>query len=221
MFEINGKRVKTWNPVKGCLHDCIYCWARRLAEGRLRNTYKYRDGFVPAFFSEELEKVPKSGFVFVCDMGDLFGSWIKREWIEQVIKATYGSEAEFLFLTKNPKRYNEFLFNPDRHILGATVESDVHYPKISKAPPQRRRLDVMGNLNYPRKMLSIEPILDGHFGYAFAKEIREVKPEFIYIGYDNHGNNLPEPSLEKTKALIRALEDFTEVRIKTLREANK
>jgi len=38
---------KTWNPVIGCLHNCCYCWAKRLVETRLKNTVKYRDGFKP------------------------------------------------------------------------------------------------------------------------------------------------------------------------------
>jgi len=45
-----------WNPVKGCLHNCRYCWARSLAEGKLKNTPRYRDGFRPKLNPEELEK---------------------------------------------------------------------------------------------------------------------------------------------------------------------
>ena len=223
MFEINGKRVKTWNPVKGCLHDCTYCWAKRLAERRLRNTYKYRDGFVPTFFPEELKNMPKDGFVFIVDMGDLFGYWVGREWIEQIIKATYKSKATFLFLTKNPKRYWDFdwlkAFDAKRHILGATIETNRDTSQFSSAPFTQDRYVYMRDLDFPRKMVSIEPIMDFDLD-IFTSWIRGIKPEFVYIGYDNYsGNNLPEPNLEKTQALIKALEGFTEVRIKTLREA--
>jgi len=23
--------IERWNPITGCCHECIYCWARRLA----------------------------------------------------------------------------------------------------------------------------------------------------------------------------------------------
>jgi len=23
--------TETWNPITGCNHECVYCWARRLA----------------------------------------------------------------------------------------------------------------------------------------------------------------------------------------------
>ncbi len=44
MFNIVSR---TWNPVTGCLHFCRYCWARRLAETKLRNKRRYADGFKP------------------------------------------------------------------------------------------------------------------------------------------------------------------------------
>ncbi|RLG05024.1 MAG: hypothetical protein DRN65_07395, partial [Thaumarchaeota archaeon] len=46
-----------------------------------------------------------------------------------------------------------------------------------------------------------------------------VKPIFVYVGYDNYGHKLPEPTLDKTKQLIAKLSEFTEVRYKTLRKA--
>lgn len=66
-------------------------------------------------------------------------------------------------------------------------------------------------------MVSIEPILD--FDPVFPRWIEQIKPEFVYVGFDNHNKHLEEPPLEKTRGLIKALEGFTEVRTKTLREA--
>jgi hypothetical protein len=43
-----------------------------------------------------------------CDMGDLFCSDVPDEWILQVLYYTYKfPETKFLFLTKNPSRYND------------------------------------------------------------------------------------------------------------------
>jgi len=41
----------------------------------------------------------------------------------------------------------------------------------------------------------------------------------LLLGYYNHGNMLPEPTLEETLKLIRKLEEFTTVKRKTIRKA--
>jgi protein gp37 len=103
MFDVI---TKTWNPVIGCLHNCTYCWARSLAETRLTQMEKYKDGFKPNIAEYELRKKFRKQYVFACDMGDLFGDWVPREWILKVIDAIKTNPSSyFLFLTKNPKRY--------------------------------------------------------------------------------------------------------------------
>ena len=53
--------------------------------------------------------------------------------------------------------------------------------------------------------------------------IRQIAPEFVYIGYDNHRRlealEIHEPTLEETEELIEKLSKFTEVRLKTIRKA--
>lgn len=70
-----------------------------------------------------------------------------------------------------------------------------------------------------KKYVTIEPILDFSSVKAFADLIEKIAPDFVYVGYDNHNCRLPEPPLSKTLELIGELEKFTEVRLKTLREA--
>ena len=215
--------TKTWNPITGCYHNCIYCWARRLAEGRLRKTRKYSIGFRPAFHNYELKRRFNDGeFIFVCDMGDMFGSWVPSSWIKSVIKVIRRFPGStFLLLTKNPSRYLEFIDEMPRNvILGSTIETnnDELYltSKISNAPLPSKRYEAMKKLNWKLKMISIEPILDFNLK-TFIDWIQEIQPCFIYIGYDNYGCNLPEPSLSKTLNLIKALRKVTKVYIKTLR----
>jgi len=224
MFVADGKRVKTYNLVVGCLHACTYCYARDLAEGRLRHLPRYRDGFKPKLVESELRRRFRGGTVFVSDMGELFGPWVPADWIEAVLEATWRSpEATFLFLTKNPERYFEFLGRfPRQAILGATVETNNQYTGISKAPPPWHRLQMMRRLRECQPlmplMLSLEPIMDFDVR-PFVEMIQPIRPEFLYVGYDNHDHHLPEPHLAKTRELIAALGEFTEVRVKTLREA--
>lgn len=191
---------RTWNPVRGCLHDCIYCWGKRLAR-RLKYDYK------PQFIPKRLNIRFKPGeLIFVCDFGDLFGDWVPSEWIEKILDVIKKhKETYFLLLTKNPKRYLEFSF-PENVILGATIETDIDndYGKISKAPKPSERIALMQKINHKYKMISIEPILD--FSRDFPEQLARINPCAIVIGYDNYNCKLPEPRLEKTLWLIRELE---------------
>ena len=222
MFSIVSK---TWNPVTGCLHGCIYCWARKLAETKLKNSHRYRRGFIPRINEREFNvKFNEGDFVFVSDMGDLFGNFIPREWILRVLAYIKKfPETYFLFLTKNPARYAEFIEEfPENAILGATIETnrdDLYLKnKISGAPLPSLRYESLKKLDWDKKFISIEPILDFDFE-VFWKWIDEIKPVIVYIGYDNYNHRLPEPTLSKTLKLIEKLREITLVVKKTLRPA--
>jgi protein gp37 len=216
--RIDGK-WKTWNPVIGCLHSCSYCWAKRFALERLSNTEKYKNGFAPKLAENELNKRFRNQFVFVSDMGDLFGQWVPTEWILRVINATKRSpSSDFLFLTKNPSRYKEFVhLCRENIVLGATIETN-RSNDFSKAPPVAERAKAMIDLQYDRKYISIEPIIDFDLE-IFIKLIEDIAPIHVAVGYDNWNNRLPEPQLSKTSQLIEKLKEFTEVRERKLREA--
>lgn len=124
----------TWNPVTGCFHKCEYCYARGIAkrfgkeypdysefnrkninlhviETRFDDT-PYPFGFEPTLHVYRFEEyVNKKGRnIFVCSMADLFGDWVPNEWIEDVFKACEKApQHNYLFLTKNPKRYEKLL----------------------------------------------------------------------------------------------------------------
>ena len=210
--------TETWNPVTGCFHDCPYCWARKLAETKLKHVNRYAKGFKPRLNEKEFKRRFKpDSLVFVSDMGDLFGYWVPKEWIQQVLDYIKEfPETTFLLLTKNPNRYLDFII-PENCIQGATIETNRHKFLFSLAPTPEERAEAMEmiklNLNNSKTMVSIEPIMDFDFS-ILVKWIRDIEPEFVYIGYDNHGNNLEEPSIKKVEKLINELQKFTVVRIK-------
>jgi DNA repair photolyase len=209
---------ETWNPVCGCLHDCVYCWARGLAEGKLKDTPRYCNGFKPQLIRKELDKVHKlGGLVFVSSMGDLFGEWVPTEWIRQVLLCcAVAEDTEFLLVTKNPKRMLEFKI-PGNCVVGCTVESDRDYG-VSKADAPLKRLAALQKVQAKRKMVSVEPILDFDLE-IFANAILTVNPEFVYVGYGNYYDfgKLQEPTLAKTRQLGEQL-GLARVRWKVLRE---
>lgn len=117
----------TWNPVTGCLHNCPYCYARKIANRFGQNTdiefnpettvdlitkadNPYPYGFHPTFhryrLSDPIYKTIQN--IFVCSMADLFGEWVPDEWIDKVFRACEKAyQHRYLFLTKNPSRYKE------------------------------------------------------------------------------------------------------------------
>lgn len=216
MFEFI---TKTWNPLGGkCEHNCMYCWA----QGKKGIAVKYGMGKYegnPRLIESELTKhFNEDDFVFVCDMCDLFGSWVPSELIQIILDRIAESEATFLLLTKNPKRYLDFMFS-DNVVLGATIECnwDSGYGWVSNAPSPLFRLVAMEKVSYPRKFVSVEPIMD--FEQAFPDAVIALNPWAVAVGYDNYGNKLSEPSLAKTMAFIERLESAgIKVYRKTLRE---
>jgi len=179
---------------------------------------KYKDGFKPNISESELEKRFRKQYVFACDMGDLFGDWVPKDWILKVLKAVRNSPSSyFLFLTKNPKRYFEFIeVFPKNLVLGATIETNREY-KVSSAPTVAERYEVMACIPYHNKMVSIEPIMDFDPD-IFVKWLKEISPVVVHVGYANYNQHILEPTLAKTAELIDELRSFTKVKILRLRE---
>lgn len=196
---------KTWNPVKGCRHGCVYCWARYRAEDNLFRLDKYQDGFAPGFFPAEMDRKFKPGeFIFVTDMGDLLGDWVPDDWICEVLRVIRKfPETDFLLLTKNPSRFVMFQIPPNAYI-GTTLETNRDYG-VSKAPVPHLRFLALSSHPHPRKFISIEPIMDFDLG-TMLSWVRDIKPEIVEVGADNYRHNLPEPDPQKVKTLIIGLE---------------
>jgi len=133
----------TWNPVTGCLHGCEYCYARNIAhrfsgggenwtdeKTIVLDEKEYREeqekaisypyGFIPIFHRYRLNDYmgKKDRNIFVCSMADLFGDWVPDSWIVEIINACLKNpDNNYLFLTKNPKRYKEHYIPRDFRTL--------------------------------------------------------------------------------------------------------
>jgi protein gp37 len=95
----------TWNPITGCLHDCDYCYVKRLAK---RFGYSTEPQLHPHRL-KDIATLKHPAKIFVCSTGDMWGDWVKREWIDQVLDVVRQyPQHTFQFLTKNPERYLEF-----------------------------------------------------------------------------------------------------------------
>ena len=165
----------SWNPITGCLNGCEYCYARKLANGRLRSRYlesgpcEYMsteaeyDPFYPRFWPERMddfEKPNRYGYarlvkpkrIFVCDMGELFGDWIPTEWQEQifdVIKRYQGYT--FLLLTKQPQNLPKWSPFPDNCEVGVSVTQNNQLSNAFK---------YLSQIEATVKFISFEPLLE-------------------------------------------------------------
>ena len=154
----------TWNVITGCTKRCNYCYAHRLAQGRLRKLYLSNsnvapgcnpdDPFSPRFWPDRLDepfRVKTPSKIFVSSMGELFDPLVPWSWTEEVL-ATAG-EAHWhtpQFLTKQPSRAAKFTF-PTNAWVGVTVEDEGVIPQV--------RLARLANVKAPVRFVSFEPLM--------------------------------------------------------------
>jgi len=138
----------TWNPVWGCLNNCEYCYARKIANRFHKHIYKnevnhqwknYSDWswtdkhlwglitFKPTFLQSQFDKKfpKKPQRIFVGSMSELnYWEW---GWLDKVIKKIMCyPQHTFQFLTKFPEVYAQINF-PENCWLGITVTSTENY----------------------------------------------------------------------------------------------
>jgi DNA repair photolyase len=147
--------------------------------------------------------------IFVDHCNDLFAEDVPREWIMNVLNhCAQWLENTYVYQTKNPGRYVEFLrWMLPTCMLGCTIETNRDILNtISCAPRPVGRFAAMQQLNTSRILfVTIEPIMDFDVD-VLAEWIRKIGPEFVNIGADSKGHNLPEPPAEKIFALIDLLD---------------
>lgn len=208
-----------WNPIGGCEHGCSYCYMKAMEKrfGKDMTTPVFREDFLD-------DNLGKGRKIFVCSSGDMWGTWVLDMDIQSVLEhCRKYPENEYMFLTKNPARYMEFLsdgFFPKNSILGATIEGwiwDCMSGRTS-APSFGARMNAMAGIRrrWPatKLMVSIEPVIGVQLGRWFADEIERIAPDIVYIGVDSGKNGLPEPTADELRGLIVELREFADVRLK-------
>jgi hypothetical protein len=191
----------TFNGVKGkCPHDCVYCYMKMWGKQKPLH-----------FVEKELQTdLGQGNYIFVGSSNDMFAASIPGVWIGKVIDHCHRFDNKYLFQTKNPSGYRGFVF-PQGSVLACTIETNRSYPDISLAPRTDERARVMGFAAQTlSKMISIEPVMDFDLP-EFVDMIRAINPEFVSIGADSKGHNLPEPPPEKLQAFIDELSKFTKI----------
>lgn len=228
--------IYRWNVVVGCKFDCVYCkpsFQRQMKRqkptidknGKKRGCQKCYD-YIPHVHEDRLtddyckkyfpKKIEEDQFIWIGSSGDI--SFIEDKYMERIFEIiNQYSQLTFFFQTKSPIWFQKWDF-PKNVVLGITLESNIHYPLISKAPKPWKRAADFFFVNYPRKRITIEPILEFDYNKLFTW-IRDIKPEIVYIGYNTKNCKLPEPPLEKVQMFISSLRRITKVKEKLMRRA--
>lgn len=224
--------TKTWNSFLGCKFDCKYCEKsfKRVLKRVGRNIgcdkcYRY----IPHIHPERLGKIPSSPIVFVFGQGDIY--FCPPYFVRKTFKAIDAHNPRkpkiYYFQSKAPSVFNLyldlFLENQDKVILLTTLETnrDEGYREISKAPFPTMRFHDFFELDYPRKVLTIEPVLDfdlEEFVEMVLMLHRQGTLEYVWFGFDSKNCGLPEPSIEKAQKFVDVLHsNGIEIRGKSLR----
>lgn len=219
-------RTKTWNPFKGCEFDCSYCvpsfqqQAKR-QKHRCDKCYQY----VPHEHPERLGQIPTAEIVFVCGNGDI--SFCDPGYTRQIINSIRTRTGRkpgqtFYLQSKRPEYFAQFVADlPESVVLVATLETnrDDGYEAVSKAAVPTERYRQFKDLDYARKVVTIEPVMDFDVD-VFSRWVIDLDPEYVWLGYNSRPKqvSLPEQSPDKVKQFAGKLKSAgAKVKGKTLR----
>lgn len=139
----------TINPVKGlCPMDCDYCYARRMYKRfKWDLTIRWESGQ-----GQFLNKLTKPSRIFFGSTMELFGEWIKPEWLWHMLAtAKLFPQHTFIFLTKQPQNLKQWSPFPSNCWIGITTDNMSRIGMIT---------DTFAEIQASVKFLSFEPMLD-------------------------------------------------------------
>ena len=151
----------------------------------------YPYDFEPTFHRYRLNEPArweKPRTIFVCSMADLFGNWVKDEWITEVFDACRkGPQHRYLFLTKNPQRYNDLA---KKGLLPG--DENFWYGTSTPTPVDPYWFSDAHNV-----FTSIEPILAPFGYYSWREQEVATMPKWAIIGAET-GNRKDKVAPEKS-----------------------
>ena len=212
----DGTPGYTWNPITGCLNGCPYCYARKLANGRLKQRYlantntaymskfpdigysKLTNPFYPRFWEDklfELNPIARtSKGIFVCDMSDLFGIGVPDEWTSKVMEQIkLHPEHRFYLLTKQPQNLpREF---PENCWVGVTAtDSDMAFMAVG----------YLRLIEAKVKFISFEPLLKPVIRWVGDAEYLFKYVDWLIIGQQTPVSAKTEPKIEDIREIVEA-----------------
>lgn len=159
------------------------------------NALVYPFGFEPTYHRyrmDTLDKLKMGNDIFVGAMADVFGDWVPDEWIRDIVSVCENHpQHNYMFLTKNPRRYNE---------IGMP---DASYMWYGTSITRESEMERMGYLqNYKNIFVSFEPLLEDVVPEWYGNIFKHMG--WIIIGpQTGRSNNKVIPDREWIEKLVR------------------
>ncbi|HEA70067.1 hypothetical protein LCGC14_1484400 [marine sediment metagenome] len=206
-----GFVTHTFNTVKGkCPHDCSYCYMKRFG-------WQSELHIDEVELKTDLYRYGKNRFIFVGSSCDMWANGVSYMWIKNTLDHCIKyPKNKYLFQSKNPRGIFSWIgCLPKNSVIATTVETNRAYPQMALAPPIEERIRAIRQIKEQgfKTMITIEPIMDFDIMPLIAC-IFYAGPDWVNIGADSQGHNLPEPTPKMIKELIERLSGFTKVRQK-------
>lgn len=182
----------TLNPVKGlCPMACSYCYARAMYKRFKWDETIYYDNNVWDGLFELDHKSRKK--IFVGSTIELFGEWVKREWMEQIFRWVRGSpKHDFLFLTKQPQNLIKFSPFPKNCFVGVSVTNNAAMTMAFYG---------LSEIKASIKYISFEPLL-GSIGMDDHVSLKKKWVDWIIIG--SQTKPYKPPKIEWVQEIVEA-----------------
>lgn len=186
----------TVNPVKGlCPVNCkdkqgkSYCYARSMYKRYKWNPeIRFDDSFLDW-------RPPKGSKVFIGSTMELFGSWVKEDWMNHIMAwAQMNKETTFIFLTKQPHNLAKWSPFPDNCWVGVSVCND----KMLDVA-----VDKLEDTQAKVKFISFEPLLE-HLTLSFDYAFYYSGISWIIIGQQTPVSKKTEPKIEWVREIVEA-----------------
>ena len=207
-----GFITHTWNVIRSipCYHGCLYC-------------YMLVSEFIELMLAEsEFRCNLGSGkFIFLGSSTDMWATNVPSEWIQRILDYCDKFDNHYLFQSKNPARFLQFIGHPifqsRKAVLATTIETNRWDPYImNNAPQPCDRAKAMAAIAARgiQTMVTVEPAMA--FDHDKMLEmILACNPIQVNIGRNTADwIQLPEPTRDEVQDLIADLSNFTTVHVK-------
>jgi DNA repair photolyase len=172
------------------------------------------------FDDSELKTDLGSGrFIFVGSSTDDFAEGVPSEWITKMLDHCDKYENHYLFQSKNPKRFLEFIEHPvfRKAVVCTTIESNRFYPEVMVNSPRiESRVQAMAELSTKGipTYITCEPLLEFDLP-KLVSMLKACHPQQVNVGRNSRREIfLPEPTSNDVQVLISELFTFTQVEVK-------